>query len=254
MSAPFVLLTSRSETVAAEEEYRSFLRHTGLRPEELVRVRMEQGPFALDLDDYAGVLLAGSPFTVSTPEELKSATQRRVEADLAVVLTEIHRRDLPFLGLCYGVGALGTVAGGVVDTTYGEETAAVEVRLTAAGAADPLLGALPPRFEAYVGHKEATTVLPRGATVLATSVACPVQAYRLGANQYVTQFHPELDRDALVTRIDVYRTAGYFPETEVAAVVDRIWAADVSASHRVLGAFVARYGTAPARTAAALPA
>ncbi|GAA4287265.1 glutamine amidotransferase [Georgenia daeguensis] len=238
---PFVLLASRSEDVAADDEYASFLRHGGLRPEELVRVRMESGPFSLDLDDYAGVILGGSPFTTSVPQASKSPTQRRVEAELDVVLAEVQRRDLPFLGLCFGVGALGRRAGGVVDGTYAEETSAALITLTAEGRRDPVLGGLPGAFESYVGHKEALRAVPPGATLLATSAACPVQAFRLGRNQYVTQFHPEMDRAALITRIEVYRHSGYFPADQVDGVIERISRADVSASHAVVRAFVERY-------------
>jgi GMP synthase (glutamine-hydrolysing) len=251
---PFVLLASRGEDVAADDEYASFLRHGGLRPEELVRVRMEAGPFTLDLDDYAGVILGGSPFTSSVPEEWKSDTQRRVEAELDVVLAEVQRRDLPFLGLCFGVGTLGRRAGGVVDGTFAEETSAALVTLTEEGRRDPVLGGLPGAFESYVGHKEALTSVPPGATVLATSAACPVQAFRLGENQYVTQFHPEMDRGALLTRIEVYLHAGYFPVEQAGAVIERISRADVGASHALVRAFVERYrrrvaGPADARVA-----
>jgi GMP synthase (glutamine-hydrolysing) len=238
---PFVLLASRSEDVAADEEYASFLRHGGLRPEELVRVRMESGPFSLDLDDYAGVILGGSPFTTSVPHESKSPTQRRVEAELDAVLAEVQRRDFPFLGLCFGVGSLGRRAGGVVDGTYAEETSAALISLTDEGRRDPVLGGLPRAFEAYVGHKEALTAMPPGATLLATSASCPVQAFRLGRNQYVTQFHPEMDRAALVTRIEAYRHSGYFPADQVDGVIERISRADVSASHALVRAFVERY-------------
>lgn len=239
---PFALLASRSDDVAADEEYRSFLRHGRLPPEELVRVRMEAGPFTpLDLDRFAGVILGGSPFTASVPRAHKSEDQRRVESELDHVLDEVLRRDLPFLGLCYGVGTLVSRAGGTVDGTYAESTAAVRVSVTEEGRRDPLLRGLPDAFEAYVGHKEACTVLPPGAVVLATSKACPVQMLRLGSNQYVTQFHPEMDRDALVTRIEVYRHAGYFPAEEANAVIERISRADVSASHALVRAFVERY-------------
>ena len=69
---------------------------------------------------------------------------------------------------------------------------------------------LPADFAAYGGHKEAVTRLPPRAVQLATSPACPVQAFRIGRNVYATQFHPELDIDGLCTRIDVYKHAGYF--------------------------------------------
>lgn len=258
---PFALLASRSEDLAADDEYASFLRHGGLRPEELVRVRMEAGTFTpLDLDRFAGVILGGSPFTASVAEERKSAVQRRVEAELGPVLDEVLRRDLPFLGVCYGVGTLVGRAGGTVDGTYAENTSAARVTVTEAGRRDPLLRDLPETFEAYVGHKEACTALPPGAVVLATSEACPVQMLRIGANQYVTQFHPEMDRDALVTRIEVYRHAGYFPADEADAVIGRVSRADVGASHAVVRAFVERYrdrsveGAARSTAAAAVTA
>ena len=83
--------------------------------------------------------------------------------------------------------------------------------LTAAGEADPLFEGVPSDFAAYGGHKEAMVTLPNGAVQLATSAACPVQAFRVGSNVYATQFHPELDLVGVCTRIDVYKNAGYFP-------------------------------------------
>jgi GMP synthase (glutamine-hydrolysing) len=239
---PFLLLASRAEDLAADEEYAAFLRCTGLDERDLHRVRMEAGPLPpVDLDDYAGVLLGGSPFTVSDPPELKSPTQQRVEAELAGLVDEVVARDTPFLGACYGIGALGLRVGGVVDRTYGEPIGPTSIELTAAGKEDPLMAGLPPVFDALVGHKEACRVLPPGATLLATSATCPVQAYRLGRNVYATQFHPELDVAGLVTRVRVYQHMGYFPPDQVDALVARLLTAVVPEPARVLANFVARY-------------
>ena len=71
---PFLLLSSRAEDLAADEEYAAFLRYTGLAEDELHRVRMEAGPLpALDLDRYAGVFVGGGPFNSSDPPAGKSA-------------------------------------------------------------------------------------------------------------------------------------------------------------------------------------
>ncbi|MEE6273578.1 glutamine amidotransferase [Georgenia wangjunii] len=239
---PFVLLASRSEDVAAEDEYASILRHSGLTEDQLVRVRMEAGPFTpMDLESFSGIILGGSPFTASVPSAHKSDVQLRVETALAEVLDGVLADDVPFLGLCYGIGTLAQHAGGVVDGTYAEDTAAVTIELTPEGMSDPVLAGVPDRFEAYVGHKEACAVLPPGAVLLASSAACPVQMLRLGTNQYVTQFHPEMDCDAISTRIRTYRHAGYFPAEDVERVLARVAAADVSASHDVLRGFVRHY-------------
>jgi GMP synthase (glutamine-hydrolysing) len=240
---PFLLLSSRAEDVAADGEYAAFLRFSGLPPEGLRRIRMEAGPLPeLDLDDYAGVIVGGGPFNSSDPPEAKSAVQHRVERELASLLDEIVARDFPFFGACYGVGTLGVHQGGVIDRTYSEPVSAVRIRLTDAGRADPVLAGMAPEFDAFVGHKEACRLLPPGAVLLATSAACPVQMFRVKENLYATQFHPELDVDGIVTRVHVYQHAGYFPPTELEALIARLTPALVTEPGRMLANFVARYG------------
>ena len=239
---PFLLLASRAEDEAADDEYAAFLRATGLSADELHRIRLEAGPLPpLDLDDWSGVLLGGGPFNSSDPAEGKSPVQRRVEAELRSLLDEVVARDLPFFGACYGIGTLGVHQGGVVDRTYGEPVSCVPVSLTLEGRADPVLAGVPERFDALVGHKEACRVLPPTAVLLASSPACPVQMFRVGRNVYATQFHPELDVPGVVTRARVYQHAGYFPPAELDDLVDRLTSAVVTEPARVLANFVARY-------------
>lgn len=240
---PFLLLSSRAEDLAADEEYGAFLRCTGLDEQGLHRIRLEQAPLPdLDLDRYAGIVLGGGPFNSSDPVEEKSGVQLRVEADLARLLDEVVARDVPFLGACYGIGTLGTHQGGVVDRTFGEPISAVRVRLTPEGLADPLLAGMPAEFDAFVGHKEACRVLPPSATLLASSAGCPVQMFRIGRNVYATQFHPELDVAGLVTRVHVYQHAGYFDPAELSELVAGLQGAVVTEPGRLLATFVARYG------------
>lgn len=239
---PFVLLATRAEDRAADDEYEAVLRFGGLSPAQLRRVRLEAGPMPpIDLDGVSGIVVGGSPFTTSDPPEHKTPVQVRVEAELAALLRDVVARDLPFLGACYGVGTLGVVAGGVVDGTYAEPVGAVPVSLTDAGRADPVFGVLPETFDAFVGHKEALRVPPPGAVVLATSPSCPVQGFRLRENLYATQFHPELDVPGIVTRISVYRDAGYFAPDQVEALTAEVSRAVVDAPPLLLRAFVERY-------------
>jgi GMP synthase (glutamine-hydrolysing) len=218
---PFVLLASRAEDAAAENEYQAYLRYGELDPEQLKRIRLEAAPLPeLDLDRFSGVIVGGSPFTSSDPPDLKSPVQHRVERELSQLLDRIVAEDFPFLGACYGVGTLGLHQGALIDRTYGEGLGGVTIRLTPEGLADPLLQGLPENFTAFTGHKEACTVLPPHAVLLATSVTCPVQMFRIKENLYATQFHPELDVAGLVTRIDVYRHAGYFPPESAEELMD----------------------------------
>ena len=236
---PFLFLAIRAEDVAAEEEYAAMLRFSGLDEQHLRRVRLEQTPLGrVDLDDWSGIILGGGPFTASDPDETKSATERRVESDLATLLDDVVPRDFPFLGACYGIGTLGRHQGALVDRTYGEPLGGTFIELTPEGRKDPLMQAAGSPFGAYLGHKEAITMLPPHAVSLASSPACPVQAFRIGTRVYATQFHPELDLAGLATRIQIYRYAGYFPPDQADAILAAAAASGVSETPNLLGRFV----------------
>ena len=236
---PFLFLSARPEVEAVGPEYESVRRAMGVDAGRLEHVRLDADQLARDfrIDAFAGIVVGGSPFNVTTPHEAKPAVQRRVEADLARVAEAAVERDHPLLLTCYGIGVLTRVIGGTVGTEYGEATAAVEITLTPDGADDPLFGVLPERFDALVGHKEATDRLPVDAVLLASSAGCPVQIYRVGANVYATQFHPEVSTADFIARAQVYRHHGYFPASELREVGARLAAASVTEPQRMLRRF-----------------
>ncbi len=240
---PFLLLSIRADDAAADNEYESFMTLAGLAEGELRRIRLDQRALGdIALPDWSGIWVGGGPFNYSDPDERKSAVQRRVEADLDRLLDSVVAADFPFLGACYGLGALGRHQGATLGRRYSEPVGAVRITLSAAGRADPVLAGLPTAFDAFTGHKEAIGELPGHAVLLASSAACPVQAFRVGANAYATQFHPELDAAGMSTRIDVYRHAGYFDPDEADELKARAWRSQVSDPPAILRAFVSRYG------------
>ena len=238
MTKPFLLLSTRPEDDAVVGERAAILAKAGLEEAELAQHRVERFPLPdLDLGDFAGVLLGGGPFNSS--DEDKSELQLRVEADIARVVTDAVERDVPLLGLCYGIGALTSTLGGVVDRTYGEPVGVVDVALTAEGRQDPLFDGIPTVMRAFVGHKEACRELPPGATLLATGEACPVQAFRVGPRAYATQFHPDLDPRGMAERILIYREAGYFAPEETEELSSFALGADITDEvHAILANFV----------------
>ncbi|UFN42830.1 glutamine amidotransferase [Nocardioides okcheonensis] len=236
---PFLFLGTRAEDDVAQQEYDAVLAGTGLHPDELVRVRLEADPLGdVDLADWSGIVLGGGPFNRSDPDDTKSPTQRRAEAELHDLAQRVVAADFPFLGACYGIGVLGSLAGGVVDRTWGEPIGALPVRLTPEGVADPLFGVVPPVFDAYLGHKEAVARLPDGAVLLASTETCPVHAFRIGRNVYATQFHPELDAVAICDRIDAYSAHGYYAPHEQEELKAAAREAMVTEPVRLLARFV----------------
>lgn len=237
---PFLFLSARPEIEAVGPEYESVRRAMALDAGRLEHLRLDVEPLGeLHLDAFAGVVVGGSPYNVTASEEHKHPVQRRVEADLARLAEAALDRDHPVLFTCYGIGVLTRVLGGTVGILHSEQAAAVEITLTPEGLADPLTCVLPARFDALVGHKEATERLPADAVLLASSAGCPVQVYRAGAGRvWATQFHPEVSASDFVARAQVYRHHGYFPASELRAVSERLAAASVTEPQRMLRRFV----------------
>lgn len=241
---PFLILQLRPEDAAADEEFEAFLTRGGLAADRVRRVRLDQAPIpALDLDDYAGIVVGGGPGCVSDAADAKDPVEARIEADILGLMPEVLARDMPFLGCCYGMGILGHVLGATVAKgRYGEPIGGVDCTVTEAGAADPLLDGLPTRFRALVGHKEAVETLPQGAVHLVASDPCPFQMIRSGRNVYATQFHPEAQGENFASRIAIYRDRGYFPPEDADRLTAQVLKEDITVPERILSRFVQRFG------------
>lgn len=100
-------------------------------------------------------------------------------------------QGIPTLGVCLGSQLIARAAGAWVGPADAAEVGWFPVDLNDEGAADPVLGVLPRRVEAFEWHYY-TFELPPGAQQLAASASAP-QAYRLGERAWGIQFHAEVD-------------------------------------------------------------
>ena len=242
MVKPFLILQLRPEDVTADDELAAIKRYGGLAEHEVDRRRVEQqGLDGIDLDHYSAIIVGGSPFDVSTPVERKSLTQKSVEAGFGLLFDQIVERDFPFLGCCSGNGLLGNYCGASISPRYGEAVGGTDIHLTDEGKEDPLLEGLPPTFRVLVGHKEACDTVPPGCTLLAGNDSCPVQMFRLKANIYATQFHPEGDAAGFSVRINAYQHHGYFPPEKADALIALLANEQTPEAQFILRRFVDRY-------------
>lgn len=236
------MLTSRVDERVAKSERAALLRFMDLDEDELVNVRMEREEFPeIDFDQWDGIVLCGSHFDVSAPDPEKTELQNRVESYLSGVLGEIQDRNFPFMGICYGLGLMTKRLGGTVGYDISEDVSAPLLSVTEEGRKDSILDGVPDQFNAYVGHHESVLECPPGMTRLVSGEFAPVQMARVGENIYLTQFHPELDLEALLLRIDVFADHGYFPQEERMQIEEEISLVDVAPSHQVLTNFANRY-------------
>ncbi|HJV35915.1 type 1 glutamine amidotransferase [Geomonas sp.] len=115
-------------------------------------------------------------------------------ARVGALMRDALASGTPLLGICLGGQLLAHVAGGRVSSPspHGEK-GICRVDLNEVGVGDPLFAGVQRSFVTFQLHQDSFTV-PAGGVLLASSAACPAQAFRLGAAAYALQFHPEVDR------------------------------------------------------------
>ena len=244
VTKPFLILQLRPEDDTSDSEYQAILKYGGLDPSDTHRIRIEKtGIPEISLDDYCAVIVGGSPFDISTPQEQKSAIQIKIESDFVRLFDEIVPRDIPFLGACSGCGLLGSYLETSISTRYSEPVGGAVVALTEAARKDPLLHDFPDQIDVLLGHKEACDVTPDNSTLLLTGEACPVQMFRVGNNVYATQFHPEGDAEGFTVRVHAYKHHGYFAPEEAGDLITALTRQDTPYARQILQRFVERYSS-----------
>jgi GMP synthase (glutamine-hydrolysing) len=125
--------------------------------------------------DPKGIILSGGPASVY--------------ADSAPSLPDwVLERELPILGICYGMQLLAHALGGKVDPADHREYGSASI--TTQGD-HPLFSGMPDTLDVWMSHGDHITKLPDDFEVLATSPNSPVAA--MGTDRYVgLQFHPEV--------------------------------------------------------------
>jgi len=116
--------------------------------------------------------------------------------ELARLMVAYTAMDRPVLGICLGSQLLARAYGGDNHLGIAPEFGWVDVSLTEAGRADPVLSQVPPTFPIFQWHSD-TFTLPPGAVHLAQSRAAQNQAFRIGRATYGTQFHFEASRNVV---------------------------------------------------------
>jgi len=112
------------------------------------------------------------------------------------LLREWVASETPLFGICLGAQTLAHAFGGRVAPIGQQQAGFNEVWLTDVGRSDPVLGVLPPRFDALFGNAYGFEV-PEEAVLLADSEIQP-QAFRMGERAWAVQFHPEARRQQVL--------------------------------------------------------
>lgn len=197
----FLLLQVRdADDPMRRHEVDSFERCLGLGPGQIRTFDLLTGaPSRSDVSAADVVLLGGSgDYSV-----VRGGPWLPAALDAMTELVEIAK---PTFASCWGFQAMARALGGEVVTDHARaEVGATWMSLTEAGLADAVFAPLGPRFPAIAGHEDIVTVLPEGVVLLASSERVENQAFRVaGKPIYCTQFHPEINRAGLISRLARY--------------------------------------------------
>lgn len=165
-------------------------------------VELEKGDSFPDLDGYAALWVMGGPMNVGDEAKFPWLIDEKV-----LIRKAVQDLQLPYMGVCLGAQLLADALGGEVKPMSVPEVGLLPVALTGAGLNHPLTGGLPETFKVLQWHGQEVKHLPLGATLLASSAHCQVQAYAVGDRAFGLQFHSEATSATVEdwVQIPVYR-------------------------------------------------
>jgi GMP synthase-like glutamine amidotransferase len=115
---------------------------------------------------------------------------------LKIFIRKVVEQQIPYLGICLGGQLLAAACGGNVESKRWEELGTLAVDLTNEGKSDRLFSGIGDKFTTFQWHHDSFDI-PPDAVLLASSPACPHQAFRIGSCAWGTQFHPEVTEEII---------------------------------------------------------
>lgn len=231
-----LLMQIRHLPSVREEEYQSFLRYCGLDEHELDILNVfdtpEFGPEVLQ--GYDALLVGGASEASVLEPETYTAVPYCID-----LLKHTLDTELPVFASCFGFQlAVLALGGEIIRDEKDFEMGSIPISVRPQAADDLLMHDTPDGFHAIAVHRERSIHCPPGATELAYTDQCS-HAFKVDGRQFwAFQFHPEVDKPTLVSRLTTYKEAYTDGEDHLQQVLDT--AVETPESNALMGKFVDR--------------
>ena len=142
-----------------------------------------------DSDQFDGYLITGSRYA--------AYEDHRWRKTLEQLILDIHQRNIPLFGVCFGHQIIAQALGGKVQKSSKGWGVGSQIYQTKHH------NSLPLQQPYYVFHQDQITQMPASATCLAGNDFCPYAVLQYGSYTYSVQFHPEFSTwyfDALIKK------------------------------------------------------
>lgn len=181
--------------------FRRFWRDAGYKS---TTVEIDEGEPIPAFDGFDLLMVMGGPQDVWQEDHFPWLVQEK-----AAIRRWVVEMKKPYLGICLGHQLLASALGGRVGKMPAPEVGLAPVTLTNDGMSDPVLKGFPQTVEAFHWHGAEVAEPPAGATVLASSALCKVQAMRCGQHAYGFQYHCEIESSTVADwgQIPAYRAS-----------------------------------------------
>ena len=144
--------------------------------------------FPTSIEPYSALAVMGGAMSANDP--LLSSKQ------VEILILQAMYRDIPVIGHCLGGQLMSKALGGTITTSPKPEIGWQHIDYVDNALTKTWFGENP--TDTVIHWHYETFSVPNGATLLASSPACPNQAFAIGKH-LAMQFHIEIDREKVVS-------------------------------------------------------
>ncbi len=156
---------------------------------------------------YDSILLGGSGELCFSEKNKKNKEKFNLAfKNTDKLINLLIKKDFPTLGICFGHQLLGHHFGVLIHKDKSQaKSGSFSLSLTEDGKNDLIFKDIPETFIAQYGHKDCLKNIPDKAKLLATGGSkCKVSALKYKDNIYSVQFHPEMNKNDLIKKMNIY--------------------------------------------------